>query len=50
MPADKDANLGAKFFNDTTGELIEEIPNFAAAHVDATKGSFDRYQYENTKI
>ena len=37
-PADKDANLGAKFFNDTTGKIIEEIPNFAAAHVDVQKG------------
>ena len=37
-PADRDANLGAKFFNDATGELIEEIPNFAAAHLDTQKG------------
>ena len=38
MPADRDASLGAKFFNDSTGELIEEIPNFAGAHVDVQKG------------
>ena len=37
-PADRDANLGAKFFDDATGELIEEIPNFAAAHLDTQKG------------
>lgn len=37
-PADRSANLGAKFFNDTNGELIEEIPNFAAAHIDIQKG------------
>ena len=37
-PADRDANLGAKFFNDSTGELIEKIPNFASAHVDLQKG------------
>lgn len=36
--ADRDANLGAKFFNDSTGELEEEIPNFAGAHVDIQKG------------
>ena len=32
------ANLGARFFDDATGELIEEIPEFAAAHVDADRG------------
>lgn len=37
-PAPRDANLGAKFFNDATGHLIEEIPNFAGAHVDTQKG------------
>jgi len=37
-PGDRDANLGAKFFNDSTGELIEKIPNFAGAHVDIQKG------------
>jgi len=37
-PANRDANLGAKFFDDATGELIEEIPNFAAAHLDTQKG------------
>ena len=37
-PSERDANLGAKFFDDTTGELIEEIPNFTGAHVDAQKG------------
>jgi len=37
-PADRSANLGAKFFNDTNGELLEEIPNFAAAHLDIQKG------------
>ena len=36
--AGREANLGAKFFNDATGELIEEIPNFAAAHLDLQKG------------
>jgi len=36
--ADRDVNLGAKFFDDSTGELIEEIPNFAAAHLDTQKG------------
>ena len=37
-PADRSANLGAEFFDDTNGELIEEIPNFAAAHLDIQKG------------
>ena len=37
-PAKRSSNLGAKFYNDVTGELIEEIPNFAAAYVDTIKG------------
>ena len=37
-PANSDANLEANFFNDSTGELIEKIPNFAGAHVDIQKG------------
>ncbi len=37
-PAGCSANLGAKFFNDATGELIEEIPNFAGAYVNTHKG------------
>jgi len=37
-PADRDANMGAEFFNDSTGELTEKIPNFAGAHVDLQKG------------
>jgi len=36
--ADRNANLGAKFYNDATGKLIEEIPNFAAAYIDNKKG------------
>jgi hypothetical protein len=36
-PAGPQANLGAKFFNDATGELIEEIPNFTGAHIDTDK-------------
>ena len=37
-PADREANLGAKFFNDATGEVIEEIPSFAGAYIDTEKG------------
>ncbi len=37
-PADREANLGAEFFVDATGELIEEIPHFAGAYVDTIKG------------
>lgn len=37
-PADRSANLGARFFDDKTGELLEKIPNFAAAHLDIEKG------------
>jgi len=36
-PAGPEANLGAKFFNDATGELIEEIPNFTGAYIDQDK-------------
>ena len=36
-PAGSQANLGAKFFNDATGELIEEIPHFTGAHINADK-------------
>ena len=37
-PADRDANLGAEFFNDSTGELIEEIPDYAGCYADLQKG------------
>jgi hypothetical protein len=37
-PASRDANIKAHFFNDATGELIEEIPNFAGAYIDTEKG------------
>ena len=37
-PANRDTNPGAKFFNDSTGELIEETPDFAGAYVDVQKG------------
>lgn len=37
-PADSSANLGAKFFNGTNGELIEEISHFAGAYLDIKKG------------
>jgi len=36
--AERSTNLGARFFDDKTGELLEEIPHFAAAHLDADKG------------
>ena len=36
--ASKNTNQGGKFFNDATGELIEEVPNFAGAYVDTQKG------------
>lgn len=37
-PAAGNANLGAKFFNDSTGELLEEIIHFAGSRVDTAKG------------
>jgi len=37
-PADSEAHMGAQFFNNATGELIEEIPNFAGAYLDIQKG------------
>lgn len=36
-PAGSEANRGAKFFHDATGELIEEIPEFTGAHIDEEK-------------
>ena len=36
-PAGPEVNLGAKFFNDATGRLIEEIPNFTGACIDTEK-------------
>jgi len=37
-PAGRDENLGARFFHDATGELIEAIPNFSGAYIDLQKG------------
>ena len=37
-PAGRDENMGANFFHDGTGELIEAIPDFAGAHLDLQKG------------
>ncbi len=37
--AHRNSNLGAKFFDETTGELLKEIPDFAAAHIDIQKGA-----------
>jgi len=36
-PAGPEANLGARFFEDTTGELIEKIPHFTGGHIDEEK-------------
>jgi len=36
-PAGPELNLGARFFNDTNGTLIEEIPHFAGAYIDEDK-------------
>jgi len=36
-PAPATENLGAKFFNDATGKLIEEIPQFTSAVIDHKK-------------
>ena len=37
-PAYNDENMGAKFFNDAEGKLIEAIPHFAGAYIDLQKG------------
>lgn len=37
-PASRSEHKGAKFFDDSKGILIEEIDNFADAHVDTEKG------------
>ena len=36
-PAGPEANLGAVFFNDATGEVIEKIPHFTGACIDPVK-------------
>jgi len=38
-PAGREDNIKAKFFNDATGELIEEIPHFAGAYIDENTGA-----------
>jgi hypothetical protein len=38
-PADKSLNLGAVFFNSTTGDIEREIPNYAGARVDKATGA-----------
>ena len=37
-PATRKQHLGACFFNDAKGKLVEKIDHFAAAHVDTEKG------------
>lgn len=37
-PAGPSLNMGARFFNDATGDLIEEINHFAGARLDLAKG------------
>ena len=38
-PAGRETNIGAIFFNDSTGELIESVPNFAGAYIDTNTGA-----------
>lgn len=38
-PAGRQANIGAIFFNDSTGEELERISNFAGAYIDSETGA-----------
>ena len=38
-PAERESNLGAIFFNDAAGEILEEIPHFCGAHIDTETGA-----------
>jgi len=38
-PAGRETNIGANFFNDSTGEVLEKIPNFAGAYIDTNTGA-----------
>ena len=38
-PASRSDNIEARFFDDRTGELLERIPHFAGAYVDADTGA-----------
>ncbi len=37
--ASRDSNIKAIFFNDATGEAIEEVPNFAGTYIDIETGA-----------
>jgi hypothetical protein len=37
--ADSSANLGARFYNPSSGELIREVPNYLGARIDKTTGA-----------
>ena len=36
---DREYNIEAKFFNDSTGQLMEEIPHFAGAYINTKTGA-----------
>jgi hypothetical protein len=38
-PAPRQENIEAVFFNDGTGEVIEQIPHFAGAYIDPETGA-----------
>ncbi len=38
-PADREKNMQAIFFNDSTGEILEEIPHFCGAYIDTKTGA-----------
>ncbi|MDP8236897.1 MAG: DUF3089 domain-containing protein [Candidatus Erginobacter occultus] len=38
-PADRGKNIGAVFFNDAAGEVLERIPHFAGAYIDTRTGA-----------
>jgi len=47
--ADKKYNIEAKFFNDSTGQLIEKIPHFAGAYIDMNTGALIVTDIQPTK-
>ncbi|MFA7677481.1 MAG: DUF3089 domain-containing protein [Candidatus Omnitrophota bacterium] len=51
--AEREKNIEARFFNDATGEPIEQIPNFAGAYIDVNTGALiatDIQPIESDKI
>ncbi|WP_316897418.1 DUF3089 domain-containing protein [Pseudodesulfovibrio indicus] len=49
-PADKSLNLGAVFFDDFTGKILREVPNYTGAQVDPATGALVTTPPEELKL